>query len=255
MRIQTLVVGFAISIACFESVYAEWQVYEETNVKGTISGVIKKDRILKMQSGSIYQVSDITLQIVMEIAPDVLVLSDGIEFKLIIEGFNEPLICKQLKAPAHLTTSPTRNQRPKGQTKSQNVKDIPLDKLMSQKDLERMGIQKLTKKEKENLRQFLIQLYLLGVEHGRKESSKNASRKPPITTTQKVIESRIDGDFEGWEGETVIKLMNGQIWQQTEYYYHYHYAYMPSVLIYRSGGRYKMKVDGIDKAVGVTQLK
>ena len=54
-----------------------------------------------------------------------------------------------------------------------------------------------------------------------------------------------------WEGETIVKLMNGQIWQQTEYHYDYHYAYMPNVLVYRSGGGYKMKVDGTEEAVGV----
>jgi len=70
-----------------------------------------------------------------------------------------------------------------------------------------------------------------------------------------VIETQIDGDFEGWEGETIVKLMNGQIWQQSEYYYHYHYAFMPKVIIYRSGGGYKMKIDGIEKSVGVIQLK
>ena len=70
-----------------------------------------------------------------------------------------------------------------------------------------------------------------------------------------VIESQIDSDFEGWEGETIVKLMNGQIWQQTEYYYYYHYAFMPKVLIYKSGQGYKMKVEGIEKAVGVTRLK
>ena len=32
-----------------------------------------------------------------------------------------------------------------------------------------------------------------------------------------VIESQIDGEFEGWEGETIFKLTNGQIWQQAEY--------------------------------------
>ena len=68
------------------------------------------------------------------------------------------------------------------------------------------------------------------------------------------IESRIDGEFEGWEGETIIKLMNGQIWLQTEYYYHYHYSYMPEVLIYSSGSGYKMKVDGVDSAVGVRRI-
>ena len=70
-----------------------------------------------------------------------------------------------------------------------------------------------------------------------------------------VIETQIDGDFEGWEGETIVKLMNGQIWQQSEYYYHYHYAFMPKVFIYRSGGGYKMKIDGIEKSVGVIQLQ
>jgi hypothetical protein len=70
-----------------------------------------------------------------------------------------------------------------------------------------------------------------------------------------LIESQIDGDFEGWEGETIIKLINGQIWQQSEYYYEYYYSFMPDVLIYSSGGQYKMKVDGVDEAVEVVRLK
>jgi len=84
----------------------------------------------------------------------------------------------------------------------------------------------------------------------------------PVPQTQdrqapsaKVIESQVDDDFEGWEGETIVKLMNGQIWQQSEYYYHYHYAFMPEVLIYWTGDEYKMKVEGIEKSVGVIQLK
>lgn len=72
---------------------------------------------------------------------------------------------------------------------------------------------------------------------------------------QSVIESQVDGEFEGWEGETVVKLMNGQVWIQTEYYYEYHYAYMPDVLLYQSSGGWKMRVEGVDKAVGVQQLR
>lgn len=75
------------------------------------------------------------------------------------------------------------------------------------------------------------------------------------STAGSVIETKVDGDFEGWEGETIVKLMNGQIWQQTEYHYTYHYAYMPDVLIYKSGGSWKMKVEGVDKAVRVERLK
>jgi len=85
------------------------------------------------------------------------------------------------------------------------------------------------------------------------ESIEDASQTAPASPS--VIESQIDGDFEGWEGETILKLMNGQIWQQSEYHYHYHYAFMPKVLIFKSGGGYKMKVDGIEKAVGVRRLK
>ena len=70
-----------------------------------------------------------------------------------------------------------------------------------------------------------------------------------------VIESQVDGNFNGWEGETIVKLTNGQIWQQTEYHYRYHYAFMPKVLIFKSGTGYKMRVDGVDRPVGVNRLK
>ena len=87
------------------------------------------------------------------------------------------------------------------------------------------------------------------------EGATGLSPTLPTQSAPAVIETRIDGDFEGWEGETVVRLMNGQVWQQTEFHFHYHYAFMPRVLIYRSGGGYKMKVDGVEKAVGVTRLR
>ena len=74
-------------------------------------------------------------------------------------------------------------------------------------------------------------------------------------STSSIIESKVDGDFEGWEGETIVKLYNGQIWQQSEYYYHYHYAFMPKVLVFKSGSGYKMWVEGIKKAISVERLK
>ena len=70
-----------------------------------------------------------------------------------------------------------------------------------------------------------------------------------------MIESRIEGDSEGWGGETIVKLTNGQIWQQVEYYYQYRYKYRPKVLIYKTGSSYKMQMEGIDRAVRVERLK
>lgn len=70
-----------------------------------------------------------------------------------------------------------------------------------------------------------------------------------------VIESKIDGDFHGWDGETIYKLRNGQTWQQSSYHYHYHYSYSPNVLIYREDGSYKMVVEGDnDQPISVRKL-
>lgn len=77
----------------------------------------------------------------------------------------------------------------------------------------------------------------------------------PINHGQSIIESHIDGDFEGWEGETIFKLSNGQIWQQDSYSYTYHYAYRPEVLIFQKGGAYHMSVKGVSNTIKVRRLK
>ena len=79
------------------------------------------------------------------------------------------------------------------------------------------------------------------------------SAKSPLTS--EVIESRIDGDFEGWEGDTIFKLMNGQVWQQMDGRYKYTYKYGPKVIIFRSGPAYKMQVDGVEGTIAVRPLR
>ena len=79
--------------------------------------------------------------------------------------------------------------------------------------------------------------------------------RPALPSSADVIESQIDGEFSGWEGETIFKLRNGQIWQQSSYAYKYKYAYSPKVLIYKSGSVYKMRVDGVDGEISVIRLK
>ena len=70
-----------------------------------------------------------------------------------------------------------------------------------------------------------------------------------------LIESRIEGAFKGWDGETVFKLENGQIWQQATYAYTYHYAFRPTVMIIKTDGGYRMKVDGVSGTIFVKRLK
>jgi hypothetical protein len=74
--------------------------------------------------------------------------------------------------------------------------------------------------------------------------------------TSMVIESRIDGEFEGWTGETIFPLQNGQYWLQAVYAYFYRYAYAPSVRIVRdAGSRYQLHVDGVSNSVAVERVE
>jgi hypothetical protein len=128
---------------------------------------------------------------------------------------------------------------------------ISIDQLLSKDQQTRLGVPTMRPEQREVLRQALIILFRQGYQKGRREA---LGAWAPTAPTG-VVESQIDGDFNGWEGETIVKLMNGQIWQQTEFHYEYHYAFMPGVLIYPSGGRYKMKVEGTDQAVDVQRLR
>ena len=61
---------------------------------------------------------------------------------------------------------------------------------------------------------------------------------------------RIECAWTGWSGDTVVKLTDGSVWQQQEYWYSYHYAYRPEVTI--ANGR--MLVAGMAKAIRVRRL-
>lgn len=61
-----------------------------------------------------------------------------------------------------------------------------------------------------------------------------------------AYEGQIDGEFHGWDGETIYKLIDGHIIQQSSYSYSYNYDYSPDVVIYNSSGGLKIHVKGTD---------
>ena len=77
----------------------------------------------------------------------------------------------------------------------------------------------------------------------------------PAAPAGDSVESFITGEFKGWEGETIFKLDNGQIWQQARFAYHYAYKFHPKVLIYPSKGTWQMKVDGVEAALTVKRIR
>ena len=73
-----------------------WQLYEETYIQGTLTGVIQKGHIFKTMSGNYYEIVGFTIEVVVEVMPDVTVFKKGNQYKLVVDGFNEPILCKKL---------------------------------------------------------------------------------------------------------------------------------------------------------------
>jgi hypothetical protein len=73
--------------------------------------------------------------------------------------------------------------------------------------------------------------------------------EPPTMTL--VSSSRVRGEFNGWDGDTIVELDNGERWQQARYKYKYSYRYRPQVKVWRSRGKYFMEVDGMEEKMEV----
>jgi hypothetical protein len=67
-------------------------------------------------------------------------------------------------------------------------------------------------------------------------------------------ESRLIGESEGFDGDTIFELINGQKWKQVEYYYSYKYKYRPKVRIYKAGSKYYLELENIDRMVRVQRI-
>jgi len=61
---------------------------------------------------------------------------------------------------------------------------------------------------------------------------------------------RIEGDWTGWDGDTVVRLSNGSVWRQEQYYYRYQYKYRPKVVVDKG----YMHVEGMPKAIKVRRI-
>lgn len=79
--------------------------------------------------------------------------------------------------------------------------------------------------------------------------------RPQATDSFDIFESKIDGEFHGWSGNTRFALTNGQVWQQASGAQAQYNALSPKVLIYRSGPAIKMQVEGVTHSIFVKRIK
>src|SRR5260370_40428438 len=85
--------------------------------------------------------------------------------------------------------------------------ELSIDQVMSPDELKSTGVSTLSQAQRRELDRWLTRYtYLLLA-----EKKKSGGCDP-------AIETQIDGDFKGWEGETIYKLRNCQVWQQENYH-------------------------------------
>ena len=75
----------------------DWIFCEKTSIRGSVSGSITKGYLFKTTNGTCYEIVERTRQRVRERNPDVTIYKKGDDYKLDIEGFDEPVICRKIK--------------------------------------------------------------------------------------------------------------------------------------------------------------
>ena len=89
--------------------------------------------------------------------------------------------------------------------------------------------------------------YLLSVD--------GVDRSVYVTPVEQFTKTCIASDFEGWTGDAVFEMCNGEVWQQVQYRYRYHYAVRPHALLYATSGGVRLQVDGMDESIRVVRLR
>jgi len=130
--------------------------------------------------------------------------------------------------------------------------DLEIERVMTAKELAETGVSSLAPQQREALNRWLTSFTLRVLKAGQPHSQ---SPRPAPSGRSPAIESTIAGEFHGWEGETLFKLDNGQIWQQAEYDYMYSYSYRPEVTIYPTTGGCKLKVEDEEETIFVRRIK
>lgn len=119
---------------------------------------------------------------------------------------------------------------------------LELRDLMTGKEYRAAGLEKLSAHELVALDDWIGKL-VARVLTARKQAGCSSS-----------FASRVDGEFEGWTGRTVVQLQNGEIWRQRSGTEVHAYRVFPAVQVRRTGSGCQMKVDGVAEEVPVERL-
>jgi hypothetical protein len=132
---------------------------------------------------------------------------------------------------------------------------LRIEKVMTKQELDETGVSGLTKAQRSALDAWLDRYTRRVLDFGARATLEKQTTATIESKCDPAIESTISGETEGWSGETIFKLDNGQIWEQAEYSYNYFYAYRPDVTIYHSQSGCRMKVEDEEETILVRRIK
>lgn len=130
---------------------------------------------------------------------------------------------------------------------------LRIETVMTPKEMNDAGISTLTGSQRQALDAWLNRYTQVVIKTTLEMNNPTETRLQ--SNCSHAIESTISGEFQGWEGETVFKLDNGQLWQQAEFAYTYSYSYRPEVTIYHTSSGCRLKVEDEDETILVRRIK
>ena len=143
-----------------------------------------------------------------------------------------------------------------------------VSEVMSPEQFRKAGLQKLTPEELAQLstwvRSYATIALVAGLASGAREDVQVGNAPKAVGATGQslvapggcdlVARSRISGNFDGWSGNTVFELENGQRWQQATHSTFVARASRPEVTICRAPTGYEMRVEDVRQRVNVNPL-
>ena len=125
-----------------------------------------------------------------------------------------------------------------------------LDKMMNQDEFTAAGLNKLSKEELEQLDDWFVRF----LAH---DAQTVVQRDRQIQAIQKApVIRRIAGRFTGWDGDTIFRLDNGEVWQQRFGGKYRISLENPEVEITRNLlGYYELKIVKTGRRIGVTRIE
>jgi hypothetical protein len=125
---------------------------------------------------------------------------------------------------------------------------------MTADEFKNAGLERLSPSEIEALNRWLLRYTARQGSELRQHNE--IVRKEIQKVEQEGIRTRIAGEFLGWDGDTIFRLENGQVWRQRLPGQWYYRASAPEVELSKNFmGFWMLRVVDADHAVGVTRIE